>query len=56
MTTTSSDQSQSDVAKSAIKKVTVRLVPFVAVMFFINYLDRSAIGFAGPNGMEATWA
>ncbi|MBT0770069.1 MFS transporter [Kineosporia sp. J2-2] len=53
MTTTSSDQSQSDVARSAIKKVTVRLVPFVAVMFFINYLDRSAIGFAGPNGMES---
>jgi MFS family permease len=21
-------------------------------MFFINYLDRSAIGFAGPNGMN----
>ncbi|GAA3598468.1 MFS transporter [Kineosporia mesophila] len=53
MTTTSFEESQSDVAKSAIKKVTTRLVPFVALMFFINYLDRSAISFAGPNGMEA---
>ncbi|SJN40390.1 Nitrate/nitrite transporter [Mycetocola reblochoni REB411] len=44
------------VEKSAIRKVAVRLVPFVALMFFINYLDRSAIGFAGPNGMEADLA
>jgi MFS family permease len=40
------------VEKSAIKKVAVRLVPFVALMFFINYLDRTAISFAGPNGMN----
>jgi MFS family permease len=38
--------------RSAIKKVAVRLVPFVALMFFINYLDRTAISFAGPNGMN----
>ena len=30
----------------------MRLVPFVALMFFINYLDRTAISFAGPNGMN----
>ncbi|WP_433042139.1 MFS transporter [Dactylosporangium sp. CS-033363] len=30
----------------------LRLVPFVALMFFINYLDRTAIGFAAPNGMN----
>jgi len=40
------------VAQSAIRKVSVRLVPFVALMFFINYLDRTAIGFASPNGMN----
>jgi MFS family permease len=40
------------VERSAIKKVSVRLVPFVALMFFINYLDRTAIAFAGPNGMN----
>jgi len=42
----------SAVEKSTIKKVSIRLVPFVALMFFINYLDRSAIGFAAPNGMN----
>lgn len=42
----------SPVARSAIRKVAVRLVPFVALMFFINYLDRTAIGFASPNGMN----
>ncbi|SIT86933.1 Nitrate/nitrite transporter NarK [Microbacterium sp. RU33B] len=40
------------VARSAIRKVSTRLVPFVALMFFINYLDRTAIGFAAPNGMN----
>lgn len=40
------------VARSAIRKVSMRLVPFVALMFFINYLDRTAIGFAAPNGMN----
>ena len=43
---------ESPVAKSAIRKVSTRLVPFVALMFFINYLDRTAIGFAAPNGMN----
>ena len=43
---------ESPIAKSAIRKVSTRLVPFVALMFFINYLDRTAIGFAAPNGMN----
>lgn len=51
-TTTTSPAVASAVEKSAIKKVAVRLVPFVALMFFINYLDRTAIGFAAPNGMN----
>ena len=42
------------VERSAIRKVAVRLVPFVALMFFINYLDRTAIGFAAPSGMNAS--
>jgi MFS family permease len=42
----------SAVEKSAIRKVAFRLVPFVALMFFINFLDRTAISFAGPNGMS----
>ncbi|PCE16364.1 MFS transporter [Microbacterium sp. SZ1] len=44
--------SETPVARSAIRKVALRLVPFVALMFFINYLDRTAIGFAAPNGMN----
>lgn len=40
------------VEKSAIRKISLRLVPFVALMFFINFLDRTAISFAGPNGMS----
>lgn len=41
-----------DVERRTIRKVTWRIVPFVALMFFINYLDRTAISFAGPNGMN----
>jgi MFS family permease len=36
---------------SAIRKVCFRLVPIIALMFFINFLDRTAISFAGPNGL-----
>ncbi|MBD8553252.1 MFS transporter [Rhizobium sp. CFBP 8762] len=43
----------SAVEKTAISKVIWRLVPFIGLMFFINFLDRTAIGFAGPNGMSA---
>src|SRR5271156_4245410 len=35
------------VEHSAIKKIAIRLVPFIALMFFINYLDRTAISFDG---------
>ena len=52
MASTRAESVVSAVEKSTIKKVSIRLVPFVALMFFINYLDRSAIGFAGPNGMN----
>ena len=31
------------VGQSAIRKATWRLIPFVALLFFINYLDRTAI-------------
>jgi MFS family permease len=39
------------IERSAIRKVCLRLVPFIALMFFINFLDRTAISFAGPNGL-----
>ncbi|WP_137155721.1 MFS transporter [Rhizobium sp. FKL33] len=41
---------------STIRKISIRLVPFIALMFFINYLDRTAISFAGPNGMTTDLA
>jgi MFS family permease len=46
------DQPLDAVERSTIKKIAIRLVPFLALMFFINYLDRTAISFAGPNGMD----
>lgn len=36
-----------------LAKVSRRLIPFLALLFFVNYLDRVNIGFAGPNGMNA---
>lgn len=44
-------QEPGPIERSAIRKVTVRLVPFLALMFFINFLDRTAISFAAPHGM-----
>ncbi|GAA3997953.1 MFS transporter [Allokutzneria multivorans] len=41
-----------DVLRSRVmRKVALRLVPFLGLLYFINYLDRVNIGFAGPNGM-----
>jgi MFS family permease len=53
VTSTSVAPQASPIEKSTIRKVVVRLVPFVALMFFINYLDRTAISFAKSEGMEA---
>src|ERR1700760_1837194 len=41
----------SRIERAAMRKVAVRLVPFLAAMFFVNFLDRTAISFAGPNGL-----
>lgn len=46
-----SEQDGQEVERSAIRKVSVRLVPFVALMFFVNFLDRTAISFAASHGM-----
>lgn len=40
------------VSKSAVRKVIWRLAPFVGLMYLINFMDRTAISFAGPNGMN----
>ena len=51
MQTATQTAQASQLERSTIRKVSMRLVPFVALMFFINFLDRTAISFAGPNGM-----
>ncbi|MDX2939345.1 MFS transporter [Streptomyces ipomoeae] len=35
-----------------LAKVAIRIMPFLALLYFVNYLDRVNIGFAGPNGMN----
>ncbi|MBY0442332.1 MAG: MFS transporter [Mycobacteriaceae bacterium] len=30
----------------------LRIMPFLALLFFVNYLDRVNVGLAGPNGMN----
>lgn len=42
-----------EVSRATLRKVTIRLVPFLGLLYFINYLDRVNIGFAGPSGMKA---
>ncbi|MBO0811616.1 MAG: MFS transporter [Microlunatus sp.] len=39
-------QDESDLGRRVIRKVTLRLVPFMGLLYFINYLDRTNIGFA----------
>lgn len=41
----------SSIERAAIRKIAIRLVPLVAMMFVVNFLDRTAISFAGPNGL-----
>jgi len=42
-----------ELGRVTLTKVSRRLIPFLALLFFVNYLDRVNIGFAGPNGMNA---
>ncbi|MBB3610271.1 MFS transporter [Rhizobium sp. BK602] len=52
-TVRTADASSTTIEQSAIRKISWRLVPFIGLMFFINFLDRTAISFAGPNGMTS---
>src|SRR5699024_11397868 len=36
--------------KRTLRKVLIRLIPFIIAMYFINYLDRTNLGIAGPGG------
>jgi MFS family permease len=48
----SADPAASETGRSATAKVTRRVIPFLGLLYFVNYLDRVNIGFAGPNGMN----
>jgi MFS family permease len=37
---------ESEVGRSALRKIAWRLVPFLGLLYFVNYLDRTNIGFA----------
>ncbi|WP_230854439.1 MFS transporter [Arthrobacter terrae] len=39
--------------KRVMRKVAWRLSPFLGLLYFINYLDRTNIAFAAPHGMNA---
>ena len=44
--------SSASMRERVIRKVAWRLSPFLGLLYFINYLDRTNIGFAGPHGMN----
>lgn len=37
-----------------MRKVTLRLLPFLGLLYLINYLDRTNLSFAAPHGMNET--
>jgi MFS family permease len=42
-----------ELLRSSIRRAGRRLVPLVMLLYFVNYLDRVNISYAGPNGMNA---
>ncbi|GAA4282525.1 MFS transporter [Brevibacterium daeguense] len=48
----SAPAADSAIEKRVLKKITRRLIPFIILMYFINYLDRTNLGIAGPGGMN----
>jgi MFS family permease len=38
--------------RSGARRAARRLIPLLVLLYFVNYLDRVNIGFAGPNGMN----
>ncbi|HET8601704.1 MAG TPA: MFS transporter [Segeticoccus sp.] len=41
-----------DLRRQVMRKVAWRLSPFLGLLYFINYLDRTNISFAAPHGMN----
>ncbi|HEV2505661.1 MAG TPA: MFS transporter [Mesorhizobium sp.] len=47
-----STAADSGMRERVVRKVAWRLMPFLGLLYFINYLDRTNIGFAAPHGMN----
>ncbi len=43
---------QDDLVRAGARRAARRLIPLVILLYFVNYLDRVNIAFAGPNGMN----
>ncbi|MDQ0120813.1 MFS family permease [Pseudarthrobacter defluvii] len=39
--------------RAVVNKVLWRIMPFIGLLYFISFIDRIAISFAGPHGMTA---
>jgi MFS family permease len=46
------DSNDAVTTSRVVRKVSIRLMPLLCLLYFVNYLDRVNIGFAGPNGMN----
>ena len=52
MTDTASVPDEAALRRRVLRKVATRLSPFLILLYFINYLDRTNISFAAPHGMN----
>jgi MFS family permease len=53
MTSDTGVGTEDQLVRSGVRRAARRLVPLLILLYFVNYLDRVNIGFAGPNGMSA---
>ena len=52
MTSDTAVGTEDQLVRSGVRRAGKRLVPLLILLYFVNYLDRVNIGFAGPNGMN----
>ncbi|GIL25175.1 MFS transporter [Actinocatenispora comari] len=52
MSSTAEAPDQAALRRRVMRKVAVRLSPFLILLYFVNYLDRTNISFAAPHGMN----
>ena len=54
MTTAQMQASDAAMRKRVVRKVSGRLLPFLGLLYLINYLDRTNLAFAAPHGLNET--